>query len=168
MPHRKLLTFGLSFIIAICFMGCSRAKNVAEDTSINLTKWTEIYQVTLDSYLEQDVALNENIDFIAIDLTTLEFANENDKKTIVLWLEEKHVSVKDINLDGLKKEGLFDGKYIPNGVFLKIITVTKNNDEIIIEGMKYRGVRAANWFETKWELNDGVWKFVGTIMTMIS
>jgi hypothetical protein len=160
---RKLLTFSLCFIVTICFIGCSRTKNVTENTTLNLTKWAEIYQITLNSYLEQDTALNENI-----DLTTLEFANDNDKKTITLWFEENYVLVKDINLDGLREEGFFDGKYISDGVFLKINKVTENNDEIIIEGMKYRGAMAANWFETNWRLNNGIWEFIGTIITMIS
>ena len=163
--NHKLLTFSLCFIVIICFIGCTRTKSVLESTK---TRWAEIYQITLDSYLEQDTALTENIDFIAIDLTTLEFANDDDKKVITLWFEERYVPVKDINLDGLREKGLFDGMYISDGVFLKIISVTENDDEIIIEGMKYRGARAANWFETKWQLNNGSWEFMGTVMTMIS
>jgi len=170
---RKLLIFGLCFTLVIGFIGCSRQRNSTENPTNgigNLTKWAEIYQVTLDSYLKQDTALNENIDFIAIDLSTLEFTNEDDKKLIVTWFESNHVPVKDSNLDGLRAEGLFDEErlFIPDGVLLEINKVTEKNNEIIIEGMKYRGGLGANGFETKWRLNNGIWEFVETIMTWIS
>jgi len=170
---RKLLIFGLCITLLIGFIGCSRQRNSTENptNSIgNLSKWAEIYQVTLDSYLKQDMALNENIEFIAIDLSTLEFTNEDDKKIIVTWFENNHVPVKDSNLDGLRAEGLFDEErmFIPDGVLLEINKVTEKNNEIIIEGMKYRGGLGANGFETKWRLNNGIWEFVETVMTWIS
>ena len=170
---QKLLLFGLCFSLLIGFIGCSRQKNGTENPTnyiSNLTKWAEIYQVTLDSYLKQDTALNENIDFIVIDLSTLEFATEEDKKLIVTWFESNHKPVKDSNLDGLKAQGLFDDEllYIPDGVLLQITAVTEKNNEIIIEGMKYRGGLGANGFETKWRLNNGIWEFIETVMTWIS
>jgi len=170
---QKLLIFGLCFTLVIGFIGCSRQKNGAENPKNdigNLTKWAEIYQVTLDSYLKQDVALNENIDFIAIDLSTLEFTNEDDKIKIVTWFESNHKPVKDSNLDGLKAQGLFDDEllYITDGVLLQITAVTEKNNEIIIEGMKYRGGLGANGFETRWKSNNGIWEFVETVMTWIS
>jgi len=168
---RRLITFVFFFIVAICFAGCTRPKNVTENqinVMENFTKWAEIYQVTLNSYLKQDTALNEGIEFIAIDFSTLEFSNEYDKRAIVTWFEKKQFYVKDINLDGLRKEDLFDGTFISNGIFLTINKITEKNNEIIIEGMKYRGVRAANWFETKWQLNNDIWEFTETVMTSIS
>jgi hypothetical protein len=153
-------------MLTICFVGYSQIIDVTG----NLTKWAEIYQITLDSYLKQDTALNEGIDFIAIDLASLEFTNDYDKENIVIWFENHHVPVIDTNLSGLKDRGLFNEEfmYIPDGVFLKIIKVTEMNNEIIIEGMKYRGAEGANWFRTIWKLNNGIWEFISTFMTMIS
>ena len=167
------LIFGILFALAISFLVYSQHGNIAENltnSTENLTKWTEIYQITLESYLKQDTALNENIDFIAIDLAALEFANDYDKKAIAAWIGREYVPVIDANMDGLRAKDLFDekGMYIPDGVFLSINEVAETDSEIIIKGMKYRGARAANWFETKWQLNNGIWQFAETIMTMIS
>ena len=181
----KRLIFCLCLMLAICFLGCSRyrngtvnidngTENLTELTehliTLYLSQWAEIYQITLESYLAQDTALNENIEFIAIDFSTLELANDDDKKQIVIWFEKKYMPVIDTNLDGLREEGLFDEDhmYIPNGVLLTIEKVTEGNNEIIIQGMKYRGGRAANWFETKWLFNNRIWEFNETIMTGIS
>jgi hypothetical protein len=163
---RKSVSLILSVILAISLAGCSRQKNNTE----NETNWAEIYQITLESYLGQDSALNENIDFMAIDLSTLEGTNSDDKKEVAIYFEEKYVPVIDTNYDGLKAQGLFDEELggIANGVLLTIDAVSKTDDEIVIKGMKYRGVLAANWFETTWKLQNGVWEFAGTVMTMIS
>ena len=161
---RKLLIFCLCF--SMIFSVCSRSK---ENTQI-ITNWAEIYHITLKSYLEQDTALNENINFIAIDLTTLEFATDDDKILIKTLFGINHLPIIDANLDILKSEGLYNEEdmYITDGVLLLINKITKTNNEILIEGMKYRGALGANWFETKWRLNNGIWEFVSTIMTMIS
>ena len=181
----KRLIFCICLILAICFSGCSRHRNgtvnidngaenlinLAEhQITLYLSQWAEIYQITLESYLAQDTALNENIEFIAIDFSTLELANDDDKKQIVIWFEKKYMPVIDTNLDGLREEGLFDEDhmYIRNGVLLTIEKVTERNNEIIIQGMKYRGGLGANGFETKWKLNKGIWEFIKTVMTWIS
>jgi hypothetical protein len=149
---------------AICFVCYSQSVSFTE----NMTEWAKIYQITLDSYLRQDTALNEDIEFIAIDLTTLEFTNDYDKEAILSWFESHHVPVLDTNFDGLKDKGLFNGLYIPDGVFLKIDRVIEKDNEIIIYGIKYRGVDGANWFRTNWRLNNGIWEFTETVMIMIS
>ena len=177
----KRLFFCICLISAIVFVGCLWQRNnidqqlpsiikTAENGTGNLTKWAIIYQSTLESYLLQDKALNENIDFIAINLSKLEFANDEDKKSIAAWFEKHYVPVKDTNLAGLKAEGLYDEKRmsIPNGVLLTIHEIIEKNNEIIIRGTKYRASEGANGFETKWQLNNGIWKFVETVMIWIS
>jgi hypothetical protein len=162
----KQFTFFLCLMLAISFVCYSQSSNDTE----NLSEWVEIYQITLESYLHQDTALNANIDFIAIDMTTLEFTDDYDKKEIAAWLEKQYVPVIDTNFDGLRTRGLLDemGTYIPNGVFLSIYKVTRTNNEIIINGVKYRSAEGANWFRTTWRLNNGIWEFAGTVMTAIS
>ncbi|MDR2906066.1 MAG: hypothetical protein LBU73_08945 [Helicobacteraceae bacterium] len=171
---RKLLIFALCLISAINFIGCSQPKNNSFKDNLQSaaesTKWVEIYKITLKSYLELDAALNENIDFIAIDLSFLDYISDEDKKAIFMWFESRYAPVIDTNMDGLKAKGLFDEKamIIPNGVLLSITKVSASNKEIIIEGMKYRGGLGANGFETKWRLKNDSWEFIETIMIWIS
>jgi hypothetical protein len=154
-------------ILAIMVITCNRTTTQQNSTE-NLTKWARIYQVTLDSYFRQDTALNENIEFIAIDLTTLEFTNNYDKEAILIWFESYHVPVLDTNFDGLIDKGLFNGRNIPNGVVLTIDKIIESDNEIVIYGSKYRSVRGANWFRTNWLLNNGIWEFTGTVNVGIS
>ena len=162
----KQFTFFICLMLAISFVGYSQSSNDTE----NLSEWVKIYQITLESYLQQDTALNANIDFIAIDLATLEFTDDYDKKEIVTWFEEHYVPVINTNFDGLRARGLLNerGTHIPDGILLSIYRVTRTNNEIIINGGKYRGAEGANSFRTTWRLNNGIWEFAGTVMTAIS
>ena len=160
------IIFCLLPMLIISFMGCSGTEKETQE----ITQWAEIYHVTLDSYLKQDTALNENIQYIAIDFSTLAFATDDDLILIRTLFGINHLPIVDTNLEKIQEEGLFNEEemYITDGVLLSILNVTENENELIIEGMKYRGVRGANWFETKWLLNNGIWEFAGTVMTMIS
>jgi len=162
----KKLMISSCLMFVICFVGYSQTV----DNTENLTKWAEIYRVTLDSYLKLDSALNKNIEFIAIDFTTLEFINDYDKNEIIEWFENHHVPVIDTNFNGLRERGLFNEqfRYIINGVLLRIDQVTETNNEIIIYGSKYRSSQGANWFRTNWRLNNGNWEWVRTAITGIS
>jgi hypothetical protein len=162
---KKQLLFCLYLMLVICFVGYSQSNVTGK-----LTKWAEIYQITLDSYFEQDTALNSHIVFIAIDLDTLQFANDYDKETIVKWFESQYVPVLDTTFDGLRERGLVNEKYsyIPDGVFMEIRRVIETDNEIIIYGTKYRGGEAANGFRSNWLLNNGIWEFSGTVMVWIS
>jgi hypothetical protein len=171
---RNLSIFGFCFLLAIHFVGCSQPKkNNSTDNFQNTeepTKWAEIYKTTLESYLQQDTALNQNIDFIAIDLSAIDYISEADKQVIFAWFESRYAPVINTDLAGLKTKDLFDEKamYIPRGVLLSITNVSESNKEIIIEGMKYCGGDGANGFETKWQLKNDSWVFIETVMTWIS
>jgi len=130
------------------------------------SQWDDIYQRTLWDYMKQDPALNDNISFIAIDLSSLEYANDYDKKVISVWFENQFAPVKDANLDDLKSEGLFDASIssIPNGLLLTIDKVTQSDNEIIIDGTKYRGDDKHDHFETTWQMDNNTWNLVGTKM----
>jgi hypothetical protein len=171
---KKQLLFCLYLMLAICFIGCSKSGNSTENltgnSKENLTKWAEIYQITLDSYFEQDTVLNSDIVFIAIDLDALQFANDYDKETIVKWFESQYVPVLDTTFDGLRERGLIDEKYsyIPDGFFMGINRVIETDNEIIIYGTRYRGDEGAYGFRSNWLLNNGIWEFSGTVMVWIS
>ena len=133
--------------------------------------WGAIYIQTLHSYLLQDTALNENIDYMAIDMSSLEYASAEEKERVADFFDSAYVPVIDADLEKLIAEGLYDESTmsLPNGVLLQVQSVTRDDDEIIIKGMKYRSGLGANGFQTKWTVNaDGTWTMHDTEMTWIS
>ena len=154
---RKQLIFSLYLMLTINFVGYSQSNVTGK-----LTKWAKIYQITLDSYFEQDGSVfDTNVDFIAINFAILPFVSDYDKKTIAMWFESQYAPVLDTNLAGLKDRGLVDirSSYIPDGVLLSIYEVTETDNEIVIRGSIWRGPETANGYITIWQLKNGIWEF---------
>ena len=51
-------------------------------TAVSQEDWSAFYTQTLHSYMFQDTALSEDIDYIAIDLSSLEYASAEDKERV--------------------------------------------------------------------------------------
>ena len=143
----------------------------ADMTTVSREDWGAFYIQTFSSYLMQDTGLNEGIDYIAIDLSSLEYASETEKESVADYFSSAYVPVIDADLEKLIEEGLFDEDImgLPDGLLLQIQSVTRSGDEIIIEGMKYRSGLGANGFETRWTANaDGTWTMHDTFMKWIA
>jgi hypothetical protein len=132
------------------------------------TIWLDIYETTLISYLSSEAA---NMDFIAIDLSTLQNATAADKVEIVKFIEENYCPVKDADLDKLEAQGLFDRKelYIKNGILLSIDDVETQSKKIVIHGGYYMSGKGAAGYETTWKPNkSGGWQLNDIRMIWIS
>jgi len=95
---RDMVTF--EFIITV---GDDDAVTVV-DADHTDKDWGAIYLQTLVSYLRQDTALNENIVFIAIDMSSLAQADEEDLQKVVKYFEDNYCPVIDADLNKLEKE----------------------------------------------------------------
>jgi len=140
-------------------------------TTVSREDWGAFYIQTLHSYMFQDTALSENIDYMAIDLSSLEYASAEDRENVADFFSSAYVPVIDADIERLKEEGLFDESTLslPNGVLLQVQSVSRSGEEIVIQGMKYRSGLGANGFETKWTANaDGSWTMHETVMIWIS
>ena len=143
----------------------------ADVTTVSREDWGAFYIQTLSSYFMQDTGLNGGINYIAIDMSSLEYASETEKESVADYFSSAYVPVIDADLEKLIEEGLFDEDImgLPDGLLLQIQSVTRNGDEIIIEGMKYRSELGANGFETRWTANaDGAWTMHDTYMKWIA
>jgi len=143
----------------------------SEVTTVSQEDWAAVYIQTFRSYFLQDTALNEDINYIAIDLSSLEYASADERESVADYFSSVYLPVIDADLEKLMEEGLYDESImgLPNGVLLQIQSVTRNGDEIIIGGMKYRSGLGANGFETKWTVNaNGSWTMHDTYMTWIA
>lgn len=131
----------------------------------------EIYSVALDSIMEQDEALNSDMEYIAIDMSNFENADESDKEEILSYFKEKYrVEVMDATLEQLKEKGLYNSDTMGlDGVLLKIVKVDlKSNNEISFEGSKYRSGLGAVGVEGKVHYKDNKWESKEGKMTWIS
>jgi len=140
-------------------------------TTVSREDWGAFYIQTLHSYMFQDTALSDNIEYMAIDLSSLEYASTEDREKVADFFSSAYVPVIDADIERLKAEGLYDESTmsLPNGVLLQVQSVSRSVDQIVIQGMKYRSGLGANGFETKWTANaDGTWTMHETVMIWIS
>lgn len=131
----------------------------------------EIYSVALDSIMEQDEALNSDMEYIAIDMSNFEEVDENDKKEIINYFKEKYkVDVMDATLEQLKEKGLYNSDTMAlNGILLRIEKVEfKFNNNVFFEGSKYRSGLGAVGVEVTVHYKDNQWKSKEAKMTWIS
>lgn len=165
---RRLKTVLLIFIITAiyCVTGCGIFGG-----GVDRIDWEVIYSQTLDSYMRQNMALNDAITFIAIDFNALEYASDADKEGVKAFFEENYYPVINADLKKLKEDGLFvEALYgIPDGLLLQIRSVERDGAVITIEGMKYKSMTGANWYKTEWTRKlGGAWKMGDTVMTAVS
>lgn len=131
----------------------------------------EIYRVALDSIMEQDAALNSDMEFIAIDMSHFDGVDEKDKKETLHYFKETYkVDVMDATFEQLKEMGLYNPDTMAlDGVLLRIEKVDfTSNHTIFFEGSKYRSGLGAVGVEVTVHYKDNKWKSKEAKMTWIS
>ena len=154
------ILFVLSLLLSACNTGIEPKKHLGE-----------IYSVALDSIIEQDEALSSKMEYIAIDMSNFEDADESDKIEILSYFKGKYkVEVMDATLEQLKEKGLYNpDTTVLDGVLLRIekVNFTSNNN-IIFEGSKYRSGLGAVGVEATVHYKDNKWESKEVKMTWIS
>jgi hypothetical protein len=157
----KLKYFGILFILSVLLSACNTGIEPKDHLG-------EIYSIALDSIMEQDEALNSDMEYIAIDMINFEEVDESDKEEILSFFKEKYkVEVMDATLEQLKEKGLYNPNTMRlDGVLLRIEKVDfKFNNEIFFEGSKYRSGLGAVGVEVKVHYKDNKWKSKEVKMT---
>ncbi len=126
----------------------------------------EIYSIALDSIMEKDEALSNEMEFIAIDLKNSDELTGQDKEEITKYFHEKYkVEVMEASYEELKEKGLYNpDTLVLKGVLLKIENVdfvSNATNDFIFEGAKYRagdgavGVKGIVYFKNdRWKLKE--------------
>lgn len=160
----KLKNLGILFILTLLLSACNTGIEPKEHLG-------EIYSVALDSIMEQDEALSSDMEYIAIDMSNFEDADESDKIEILSYFKGKYkVEVMDATLEQLKEKGLYNpDTTVLDGVLLRIekVNFTSNNN-IIFEGSKYRSGLGAVGVEATVHYKDNKWESKEVKMTWIS
>lgn len=158
----KTIRVSMLFIVLLFLVACNNEVNSKEHLG-------EIYRVALGSIMEKDEALSNNIEYIAIDMSNFEELNEQDKKEILAYFEEKFsIEVMDATYEELQEKGLYntDTKVL-DGVLLRIEKVDFVSNEFVFDGSKYRagdgavGVKGIVHFKNgKWQIKESkeTWK----------
>ena len=160
----KFKYFNILFVLSLLLSACNTGIEPKEHLG-------EIYSVALDSIMDQDEALNSDMEYIAIDMSNFKEVDESGKKEILSYFEEKYnIDVIDATFEQLKEKGLYNPVTMSlNGMLLTIERVDfKFNNTIFFEGSKYRSGLGAVGVEGTVHYKDNEWKSKEAKMTWIS
>ena len=152
------------FILILVLPACTSKEKSKEHLG-------EIYSIALDAMMEKDQALNSEMEFIAINMSTMKELSSKDKKEIIGFFEEKYkVEVMDADLEVLKEKGLYNSERMAlRGVLLSFETVIlKYNNSVVFEGSKYHSALGAIGIEITVHFKDGKWQLKEAKETWIS
>lgn len=131
----------------------------------------EIYTLALQSLMEEDEALNDDMEFIAIDMRNFKDLTDHDKGEILDYFSKEYrIEVMDADMEELKKRGLFNEEALAlKGVLLRIENVDFSFlNNVTFTGSKYRSGLGAIGMEITIHFKANVWKVKKTKMTWIS
>ncbi|MED4204943.1 peptide ABC transporter substrate-binding protein [Neobacillus mesonae] len=152
------------FMVSMLLCACSFGENPKEHMG-------EIYTIALDSIMEKDMALNSDMEFIAIDMSNFEEISKKQKEEILNFFNAKYkVNVMDATFEELKEKGYYNPDTLAlDGVLLRIEKVDfKFNHNVFFEGSKYRSGKGAIGVEITVHYKDRDWKIKESKNTWIS
>ena len=163
----KLITYAV-LLCTFYFMPTTHVES-GQVVTTGRSNMGEMYSLALDSYMPVDDALNYKMQFIAIDFSTLTDINKDDREYITNYFKKYNVAIIDSTLDDLRNKGMYDPKtLVLNGLLLRITKVDISNQQVIIEGSKYRSGDGAVGFKTILEHKDGKWEIIKSSPIWIS
>ncbi|MFC4411588.1 hypothetical protein ACFOZY_14265 [Chungangia koreensis] len=162
----KFKHFSILFVLSLILSACN-----TNTTTEPQDRLGEIYSAALDSIMEMDEGLNGEMEYIAIDMSNFDGIDEQNKKVIFSYFEEKYnVEVMDTTLDQLKEKGLFHTDTMSlDGVLLRIDKlVVLSNNTVPFEGSKFRSALGGVGVEGIVKYEENKWKAKEVKMMWIS
>ena len=90
----------------------------------------DIYSLALDALMEEDKGLNDDMAFIAIDLSNFQDLNETGKQAVLDYFSSNYdVDVMDATFEELREKGYFNEEtMVLDGVLLRMEKVDISSD----------------------------------------
>lgn len=139
-----------------------------------VSKLELMYETIIDDIMKQDEALNNNAEYISIDIdsfvTTEDIGkgiihnkylglNDNEKDTILRYCKKYHSDIKDYSIQELKENGLFNEEEVRiDGILIYVESIEKiTENNAIMTVAKYRSGLGAIFPKYKLTYKNGNW-----------
>ncbi len=154
---RKIIA--LLIIVMILATGCTQ-----ENTDV-----MGAYMVAIDKLYNEDVALNSNIKYIAIDTSLINNLSDVQKSNLLKKLEKYGYTVLDMTFDELLEEGYIEDLTFNEGILFKIEDNPMSGKIISMNVSKWRsGLGAIGYNNLKVKFKSGSWTITDTGSAWIS
>lgn len=129
----------------------------------------QLYAVAFEAMMKLDEALNDEMKYIAVDLSEMTQLTDEDKNYIMEYLQAFDTEIRNRTFEQLMEEENNDkNNLVLKGVLLRVAKVDIGEKTALIEGSKYRSGTGAVGTKITLKLEDGAWKLSGSEMTWIS
>ncbi|WP_342543621.1 peptide ABC transporter substrate-binding protein [Paenisporosarcina sp. FSL H8-0542] len=124
----------------------------------------EAYTLLLESLMNEEESLNNDIEYVSIDLSNINGLREEQKQIVKTFFKSPdEVEVLDLTLDELREENLFDAdSNTLTGILLTIEEINFYQDAEFanFKGSKYRSDEDVVTVEGKMQYTDGQWELI--------
>lgn len=146
-------------IVLIIATGCN------QETPDTLGAYAEV----IDKLYNEDMALNSDIKYIAIDTSLINNLSDEQKSSLLKDLEKYGYTVLDMTFEELEEEGYIENLYFKEGILFKIEDEPMRGKSITMDVSKWRsGLGAIGYDDLKVEYKNGKWKITKTGSAWIS
>ena len=154
-----------SLLLVLCLLtACNNGIKPEEN-------WGEVYSAALDMLMEEDYGMNDEMEFIAVDMSDSDMLNKEDKEEIISYMKDKYkVDVMEATLGELKQKGYYDQETDSiRGLLFHIekmeVTFTK---KVLFTGSKFKSAKGRVRIKGTLHYKGGVWKTKETDLISIS
>lgn len=167
--NKLRLTIIIVAMMVLCGCKSNFEEKINDQQEEVVTIYGEIYKTAFDEIMKVDEGLNSDSKYIAINIKTLEGANQKDIEYIFNEFEKYSNTVIDESLETLKEKGMVKDLNSIEGILLEIISIeTISNEEVIVEVSKFRSGIGAIGMKYKLERKDNKWEIKDENMLWIS
>ncbi len=154
---KKIIVFLI--LITIIAAGCNQ----------EITEPVGAYTTVIDKLYNEDMALNHDIKYIAVDTSLINNLSEEQKSELLKEIEKYGYIVLDMTFDKLEEQGYIEELYFKEGILFNIEDKPMSGNAILMNVSKWRsGLGAIGYNDLKVEYKNGNWKITKTGSAWIS
>lgn len=126
------------------------------------------YMLAIDSVYNKDIALNNNITYVAIDTTRMRYLSEDSKQNLLKEMERYGVVI-EATYEELKEQGLIKDREFTKGILITIDDLRSDGDQLILDIDKWKAsLGAIGCMGMVLEEDEAGWKITEKGMWLIS
>lgn len=147
-------------IMMIVISGCSQ--EVPLDT-------VGAYTTVIDKLYNEDMALNSDIKYIAVDTSSIVNISEEEVSRLLKEIEKYGYDVLDMTFEELEQEGYIKDLYFEEGILFRIKDNVMSGSSITMDVSKWRsGLGAIGYDDLRVKYRDSKWEVTKTGTAWIS
>ena len=142
---------------------------IATGCNQEITDTVGAYTTVIDKLYNEDIALNHEIKYIAIDTSLIKNLPKEQKSELLEEIEKYGYIVLDMTFEELEEQGYIEDLYFKEGILFKIEDKTMSGNTIQMDVSKWRsGLGAIGYDEIKVKYKNGKWQITNIGSAWIS